>query len=57
VQASTNLYSLTETAKANRLEHSAYLQYPFTELPKATTVQAIEALLPGNLSKDQIRIS
>jgi len=34
----------------------AYLRYLFTELPKAETVEAIEALLPGNLSKDQIRI-
>jgi|GEM_PF-3789259 len=25
-------------------------------LPKAETVEAIEALLPGNLSKDQIRV-
>jgi hypothetical protein len=25
-------------------------------LPKAVTVDAIEALLPGNLDKDQIRI-
>jgi hypothetical protein len=30
--------------------------YLFTELPKAETVAAIEALLPGNISKDQIRI-
>jgi len=55
VQASANLYSLIETAKANGLEPYAYLRYLFTELPKATAVEAIEALLPGNLSKDQIR--
>jgi len=57
VQASANLYSLIETAKANGLEPYAYLRHLFTELPKAETVEAIEALLPGNLSKDQIRIS
>jgi len=51
-----DLSSLIETAKANRLEPYAYLRYLFTELPKATTVEAIEALLPGNLGKDQIRI-
>ena len=56
VKASANLYSLIETAKANGLEPYAYLRYLFTELPKAETVEAIEALLPGNLSKDQIRI-
>jgi len=55
VQASANLYSLIETAKANGLEPYAYLRHLFTVLPKATTVEAIEALLPGNLSMDQIR--
>jgi len=56
VKASANLYSLIETAKANGLEPYAYLRYLFAELPKAGTVEAIEALLPGNLSEDQIRI-
>jgi len=55
VQASANLYSLIETTKANGLAPYAYLRHLFTELPKAETVEAIEALLPGNLSKDQIR--
>ena len=54
VKASANLYSLIETAKANGLEPYAYLRMVFTELPKADTVEAIEALLPGNI--DQIRI-
>ena len=57
VKVSANLYSLIETAKANGLEPYAYLRYLFTELPKAETVEAIEALLPDNLSKDQIRSS
>jgi len=56
VTASANLYSLIETAKANGLEPYAYLRYLFTELPKAETVDAIEALMPGNLDEDQIRI-
>jgi len=55
VNASANLYSLIETAKANGLEPYAYLRYLFAELPKAETVAAIEALLPGNLGKDQIK--
>ena len=56
VKASANLYSLIETVKANGLEPYAYLRYLFTELPKAETVDAIEALLPGNLDQDQIKI-
>lgn len=56
VKASANLYSLIETAKANGLEPYAYLRYVFTELPKADTVEAIEALLPGNLDQDLLRI-
>jgi len=55
VRASANLYSLIETAKAKGLEPYAYLRHLFMELPKANTVEAIEALLPGNLAKDQIR--
>ena len=56
VNASANLYSLIETAKANGLEPYAYLRYLFTELPKAETVDAIEALLPGNLDKNHMQI-
>lgn len=44
--SSANLYSLIETAKANELEPYAYLRKLFTELPKATSVEHIEALLP-----------
>ena len=54
VKASANLYSLIECAKINGLEPYAYLRYVFTELPKAGTVEAIEALLPGDLKKEQI---
>lgn len=45
-KASANLYSLIETAKANGLEPYAYLKRVFTELPKATCIEDIEALLP-----------
>jgi len=54
VTSSANLYSLIETAKANGLEPYAYLRYLFTALPKAETVEMIEALLPGNVDPDQI---
>ena len=48
-QASANLYSLIETAKANSLEPYHYLKRVFTELPRACTVADIERLLPWNL--------
>jgi transposase len=44
--ASANLYSLIETAKANDIEPYAYLRTVFTALPQATSVDEIEALLP-----------
>lgn len=48
-KASANLYSLIETAKANGVEPYAYLRHVFTELPKANTVEDIEALLPDHV--------
>ena len=45
-EASANLYSLIETAKANGLEPWAYLQRVFTQLPNAVTIEDVEALLP-----------
>jgi transposase len=47
-KASAALYSLVSTARANGLEPYAYLRRLFAELPKATTVEHIEALLPFN---------
>jgi transposase len=44
--ASAVLYSLVSTARANGLEPYAYLCRLFAELPKATTVADVEALLP-----------
>ena len=48
-EASARLYSLIETAKASGLEPYAYLKRVFTELPKMTTLDEIEALLPWNV--------
>jgi transposase len=55
-EASANLYSLIETAKANGLEPWAYLQRIFTELPKAKTLEDVEELLPDRdpLRKDAL---
>lgn len=49
--SSANLYSLIETAKANELEPYCYLRHLFTELPKADSVESIEALLPWNTAE------
>ena len=49
---SANLYSLIETAKANGIESYAYLKTVFTELPQATTIEQIEALLPVPVDGD-----
>ena len=46
--ASANLYSLVMSARANGVEPYAYLCYLFDQLPIATTVEALEALLPWN---------
>ncbi len=52
--ASANLYSLISSAKANGLEPYAYLRHVFTELPKAETVEHIEALLPYRLDPSDL---
>jgi transposase len=48
-KASANLYSLVSCARVNGLEPLAYLRYLLDELPKAGTVEALEALLPWNV--------
>ena len=48
-RSSANLYSLVQTAKANHLEPYAYLRHVFIELPKATSLEHIEALLPTRI--------
>jgi transposase len=46
-EASANLYSLIETAKANAIEPYQYLRYIFERLPQAQTIDDFEALLPS----------
>lgn len=55
-RASANLYSLIETAKACGLEPYHYLRHVFTELPKATTCDALDALLPHQLTPAHIAL-
>lgn len=50
--ASANLYSLIETAKANNVEPYRYLAALFKKLPLAQTVDDYEALLPFNIDLD-----
>jgi transposase len=45
-EASANLYSLVETAKANGIEPWAYLERVFEQIPRAETLEDLEALLP-----------
>ena len=47
--ASANLYSLVETAKAGGIDAYQYLLALFKALPRAMTVEDYEALLPWNL--------
>ena len=51
------LYSLIETAKANKLEPYAYLRYIFEKLPLAEMLNDYEALLPWNLRREQLHSS
>jgi len=53
-QASANLYSVIETAKASGFEPFAYLRHLFAELPRATTLAELEALLPRNLDRERL---
>ena len=52
--SSANLYSLIQTAKTNGLEPYAYLRHVFTALPRAETVEDIEALLPWRIDPAHI---
>lgn len=56
-QASANLYSLVETARAGGLEPWAYLEQVFQMLPAARTLEDVEALLPhrAQLRNDAVR--
>ncbi len=55
-EASALLYSLIETARANKLEPYAYLRFIFEKLPTAEALQDYEAMLPWNLNPSQLEI-
>lgn len=53
--ATATMYSLVETAKANKLEPFHYLNYLFTHLPTAQTEEEYEKLLPQNLTPEILK--
>lgn len=55
-EASALLYSLIETAKANKLEPYTYLRHIFDRLPAATSLEDYEALLPWNINDQQLAL-
>ena len=55
-ESSAIMYSLVESAKNNNLIVYNYLRYLFTKLPQAKSAEDIEALLPCNLTTDDIKI-
>jgi transposase len=52
--ASAALYSLVETAKANKIDPYKYLRKIFTELPQIPEGGSIDHLLPWNLVPDSV---
>ena len=48
-QASANLFSMVMTCRVNGVDCFEYLSYVFEHLPMATTMDALEALLPWNV--------
>ena len=54
-QVSAHLYSLILTAKANGHEPYRYLCNVFKELPAATSVEELEAMLPFNIDAGALK--
>ena len=54
--SSAVIYSMVQTAKANGHEPYAWLRHVLRELPKASTVDQFDALMPWNLDPMQIII-
>lgn len=50
-EASAMIYSIVETAKANKIDPYSYLTLVFKELPKAQTLEDFERLLPHHIAK------
>lgn len=55
-ESSAVMYSLIESAKANKLEPYKYLRYLFDHLPAAETKAELRALLPDKIIPEMIEI-
>jgi transposase len=55
-EASARIFSVIETARANRHNPYQYLSVLLTELPQAGCVEDIERLLPWNLTPEQVGV-
>jgi len=55
-RASASLYSLIETAKANKLEPYWYLRHVFERLPLAKTDEDYRALLPQHIDRSLVAV-
>jgi len=53
-ESSGRIFSLIETARANGHNPQRYLSVLLSELPNVTAVEQVEALLPWNLTVDQV---
>lgn len=53
-KASATCYSLLETAKANDLEPSAYINYVLAQIGEVDSLEKLEALLPWNVPLEPI---
>lgn len=53
-EASATIYSLIESAKANKLEPYKYLRYLFEQLPFAATVDDYRRLMPRNQTQETL---
>jgi transposase len=48
------MFPMVETAKANGIELSVYLQYVLTNICTADTDEALEALMPWNMKQEHL---
>ena len=53
IRASATCYSLVETAKANKLEPSVYIQHVLECVADAESLEKLEALLPWNVDLER----
>jgi hypothetical protein len=52
--ASAMIYSMLQTVKLNKLDPFAWLRYVLRKIPTAQTLEDYEALLPWNLTTEQL---